>query len=147
MKRIAVAVCVVGLAFGVFIPAQTQTRSVEQELIKLETKWLDDGLKHDVTTIDKMLADEFTSTFDGVVYTKAELLEYFKSFKEEFSIVQDEWTVHVYGDAAVVTARNTRKWKSDGKEVTSHDRFTDTWIKRDGRWQCVAAHGSTVPQK
>jgi ketosteroid isomerase-like protein len=147
MKRIAIGVSVVGLAFGVAILAQTQTQSVEQELIKLETKWVDDAVKHDVTTLDKMLVDEFMMTFDGTVYTKAELLEYIKSNKEEVSIVTDEWKVRVYGDAAVVTARNTRKMKSEGKEATSQDRFTDTWIKRDGRWQCVAAHNSTIAQK
>jgi ketosteroid isomerase-like protein len=147
MKRIAIAVCVAVLVLGVTILAKTQTGSVEQELIKLETEWVDGAVKHDVTTIGKMLADEFIMTFDGTVYTKAELLEYIKSNEELASLVTDEWKVRVYGDAAVVTARNTRKVKLEGKEVTSQDRFTDTWIKRDGRWKCVAAHNSTVPQK
>jgi uncharacterized protein (TIGR02246 family) len=147
MKRIAFVVGLVFLVFGVAILAKTQTQSVEQELINLETKWIDAAVKHDAATIGKMLADEFTMTFDGAVYTKAELLEYIKSNKEEASIVTDEWKVRVYGDVAVVTARNTRKMKSEGKEVTSQDQFTDTWIRRDGRWLCVAAHNSTVPQK
>jgi ketosteroid isomerase-like protein len=147
MKRMAFVVGLIFFVFGVAVLAKTQTQSVEQELIKLETKWVDDAVKHDVTTLDKMLVDEFTLTFDGAVYTKAELLEYIKSNKEEASIVTDEWKVRVYGDAAVVTARNTRKMQSEGKEVTSQDRFTDTWIRRDGRWMCVAAHNSTVPQK
>jgi len=38
MKRIAFAVSVAVLVFGVAILAQTQTQSVEQELIKLETQ-------------------------------------------------------------------------------------------------------------
>ena len=36
MKRIAFAVGLVVLVFGVMILAQTQTESVEQELLKLE---------------------------------------------------------------------------------------------------------------
>jgi ketosteroid isomerase-like protein len=147
MKRITFAVCVAVLVFGVAILAKTQAGSVEQELIKLETEWVDAVVKHNVTTIGKMLADEFIMTFDGAVYTKAELLEYIKSYEELASLVTDEWKVRVYGDAAVVTARNTRKVKSDGKEVTSQDRFTDTWIRQDGHWKCVAAHNSTIPQK
>jgi len=96
-----------------------------------------------------MIADDFIGTTpDGAVYSKAELFEYVKSYNEELiSLVTDEWKVRVYGDAAVVTARNTRKVKLEGKEVTSQDRFTDTWIKRDGSWKCVAGHNSTVPQK
>jgi uncharacterized protein (TIGR02246 family) len=148
MNRIVLAVSLIVLVFGVAVLAQTQTQSVEQELIKLETEWVDAVVKHDATTVGKMLADEFTLTFDGAVYTKAELLEYIKSYEEELtSLVTDEWKVRVYGDAAVVTARNTRKVNLEGKEVTSQDRFTDTWIKRDGRWQCVAAHNSTIAQK
>jgi hypothetical protein len=44
-------------------------------------------------------------------------------------------------------ARNTYKMRLEGKETTGQIRFTDTWIKRDGRWQCVAAHNSTIAQK
>ena len=36
MKRIAITVSVVGLVFGVAILAQTQTESVELELIRLD---------------------------------------------------------------------------------------------------------------
>jgi uncharacterized protein (TIGR02246 family) len=147
MKRLFCVIPLV-LVFGVAILAKTQTGSVEQEIIKLETEWGAAVAKQDATTIDKMLADEFTMIFDGTVFTKAELLEYIKSYKEELtSFVTDEWNVHVYGDAAVVTARNTRKMKLEGKEVTSQDRFTDTWIKQDGAWKCVAGHNSTIAQK
>jgi len=31
-----------------------------------------------------------------------------------------------------------------GKKLDKLHRFTDVWIKRDGRWQCVSAHGSTI---
>lgn len=147
MKRMAFAVGLVVLVLGVVLLVRTQTVGVEQELIKLETKWVEDAVKHDVTALEKMLADDFMMTFDGAVYTKAELLEYIKTSLEVFAFVTDEWKVRVYGDAAVVTALNTRKVKSEGKEVVSQDRFTDTWIRRDGRWVCVAAHNSTVPQK
>jgi hypothetical protein len=147
MKRTAMAIIMAGLAFGVALLIQAQTGNVEQELIRLETKWVDSAVKHDVTTLDKMITDEFLMTFDGILYTKPELFEYIKSIKEWPSIVTDEWKVRVYGDAAVVMGRNSRKMTSEGKEVTSQDRFTDTWIKRGGRWQCVAAHNSTIPQK
>jgi hypothetical protein len=151
MKRMAMGISVVGLVFGMAILAQTQTQSVEQELIKLENEWIEAVVKHDMASIeklDRMLADEFVLTFDGSNATKAQLLEYVKSGEGEIlSWVTDEWKVGVYGDAAVVMARNTRHTKVEGKEVTSQDRFTDTWVKRDGRWQCVAAHNSTVPQK
>ena len=149
MKRIAFAVGVVVLVLGVAILAQTQTGSVEQELIKLETQWGDAWTKHDPTAFGQFVTDDYMHTMpDGTVLTKAQAQEEVKSFKGEFtSFVTDEWKVRVYGDAAVVTGRNTYKMQLEGKEVASQERFTDTWIKRDGRWKCVAGHNSMIAQK
>ena len=149
MKRIAFAVGVAILVFGVAILAKTQTGSVEQEIIKLENEWGDALIKHNPAPINKMIADDFIGTTpDGAVYTKAQLLEEVKSSKEDIiSMVDDEVKVHVYGDAAVMSARNTIKMRVEGKETIFLDRYTDTWVKRDGRWKCVAGHNSTIPQK
>ena len=148
MKRIAFAVCVVVLVFGVGILAQTQTANVEQELIKLENEWGEAIVKRDAASIDRLMADEFIAIYDGSVFTKAQYLEFVRSMKEEIlSFVMDEWQVRVYGDAGVVMARSTTKTRLAGKETTNQLRFTDIWVKRDGRWKCVAAHNSTIAQK
>jgi ketosteroid isomerase-like protein len=149
MKSIAIVVSVAVLAFGVAILAQTQTESVEQELIKLENEWGEAIVKHDAASIDRIMADDYMGTYvDGSFFTKAQYIEYVKSSKEEIlSLVIDEWKVGVYGDAAVVMGRTTMKMQSAGKEMTYQVRFTDTWVKRAGRWQCVAAHNSTIAQK
>ena len=148
MKRFAIAVSVVVLAFGVAILAQIQTGNVEKELIKLENEWGDALIKHDPAPIDKMIADDFIGINDGNAYTKAELLEFIKSYKGEYtSLVADEWKARVYGDAAVVIARMTYKMQLEGKGIAGQQRFTDTWIRRDGRWQCAAGHNSTIAQK
>jgi ketosteroid isomerase-like protein len=156
MKRIAFAVSLVVLVFGIAALAQTQAQpksgSVEQELIKLENEWGEAIVKRDAASIDmlrdRIIADEFIMMFDGSVFTKAQYFEYVKSIIEEIlSFVLDEWKVLVYGDAAVVMARGTMKTRLAGKETTNQWRFTDTWVKRAGRWQCVAAHNSTIAQK
>jgi uncharacterized protein (TIGR02246 family) len=153
MKRIAIAVSVVVLVFSVAsiaqTPAQTQIASVEQELIKLENEANDAWVKHDVQAYARLLADDYISTdWDGVVANTAQDLESLKSDKNTTtSLVAEDFKVRVYGDAAVVTFRMISKSKVEGKEKTVQRRFTDTWIKRDGRWQCVAVHSSNMPQK
>ena len=152
MHRVVFAVSLVVLVFGVAVPAQTQTESVEQGLINLEKEWGQALVKRDTASIDmirdRLMADEFIGMNDGFVFTKAQYFEIVKSIKEEIlSFEMDEWNVRVYGDAAVVMARGTMKMQLAGKETTIQWRFTDTWIKRDGRWQCVAAHNSTIAQK
>jgi ketosteroid isomerase-like protein len=154
MKRVAFAVCVVVLLFAVAIsaqmPAQPKSESVQQELINLEYQWVDAVVKLDFAFLDRVLADDYIGINDGSVFapTKAQYIEYVKSSKEEIiSFVIDEWKVRVYGDAAVVMGSITMKMQSAGKEMTYQSRFTDTWVKRAGRWQCVAGHNSTIAQK
>jgi len=154
MKRVAFAVCVVVLLFAVAISAQTSAQptseSVEQELIKLENQWVDAVVKLDFTFLDRVLADDYTWTgADGNVVTKAQLVASLKSGEggKVTSAVIDEMKVRVYGDAAVVLGRSTEKVQYKGEVTSGQVQWTDTWVKRAGRWQCVAEHISLIAQK
>jgi ketosteroid isomerase-like protein len=153
MKRIAIAVSVVVLVLPVAVQAQTlaQTKSggVEQELIKLENEWADAWVKRDVAFFDRIMADDYTWTSPwGDVSTKAQDLALVKSGQDVVkSWVLADMKVRVYGDAAVVTGRDTVKETYKGEDVSGQHRWTHTWIKRAGRWQCVAAHSSEITQK
>lgn len=149
MKRIGFVVALVALVFGVGILAQTQTQSVEQELLKLEQDWSNADLKGDVAVLDRILPDDWMLTdIDGAVRTKAQTLAAIKSGETKISsMVTDDMKVRIYGDAAVVTGRNTIKGIWMGKDVSGQERWTDTWIKSKGRWQCVATHVSRIAQK
>jgi len=149
MKRIVFAVGLVVLTFGAAILPQTQTESVEQELIKLEKETNDAWVKHDVEAYARLLADDYLCTGpDGDIITKAQDLAELKSDENTTtSAIADDFRVRVFGDAAVVTFRLTYENQFEGKESTGQERFTDTWVKRDGRWQCVAVHYSRIEQK
>lgn len=150
MKRIAIAVSVVVLVLPVAVQAQTlaQTKSggVEQELIKLENEWADAWVKRDVAFFDRIMADDYTWTSPwGDVSTKAQDLALVKSGQDVVkSWVLADMKVRVYGDAAVVTGRDTVKETYKGEDVSGQHRWTHTWVKRAGRWQCVAAHSSEI---
>ena len=153
MKNIAIAVSVAVLVFAVAvwaqIPAQTETGNVEQELIKLEKELADAWVKRNVAFFDRVIADDFTWTAPyGIVSTKAQSLATLKSGEDVVnSWVVDEMKVRVYGDAAVATGRSTIKETYKGEDVSGQYRWTDTWVKRAGRWQCVAGHSSEIAQK
>lgn len=149
MKRIVFAVGLVVLVFGVAIISQTQIGSVEQELIKLENEWADAWVKRDVASFDRIIADDYTWTSPwGDLWTKAQDLALVKSGEAVIkSWVLAEMKVRVYADTAVVTGRNTIKETYKGEDVSGQNRWTHTWVKRAGRWQCVAAHSSEIAQK
>ena len=122
--------------------------STEQELINLENEWADAWVKRDVAFFERIEADDYTWTSPWGVWTKAQDLAELKSGDSVItSWVLDEMKVRVYGNAAVVTGRSTIKETHKGEDWSRQERWTDTWVKRDGRWQCVAGHSSEIAQK
>jgi ketosteroid isomerase-like protein len=62
-----------------------------------------------------------------------------KSGKTKYkSIVPEEVTARAFGDVAIVNGKATMDLLSDGKDVHLVLRYTDVWVKRDGRWQMVS---------
>ncbi len=55
--------------------------------------------------------------------------------------------VQVHGDAAVVTYRSTDKGSYKGNDLSGQYRWTDVFVKRNGRWQAIAGHGTRVTQQ
>jgi len=149
MKRTAIVVGVAGLVFVAAILAQTKSESAEQELITLENEWANAWVKSDVAFFDRIMADDYTWTSPwGEVLTKAHNLALVKSGEDVIkSWVLADIEVRVYGDAAVVSGRDTIKETYKGEDVSSQNRWTHTWVKRAGRWQCVAAHSSEIAQE
>jgi len=129
--------------------APAKSASVEQELIKLENDWNNALVKRDVAALARIEADDHTYVdLEGTVVTKAEELANLKSGEDAYtSAVGDEWKVRVYGDAAVVFSRWTIKEQYKGKDVSGQYRTIDTWIKKAGRWQCVASAGTEITKK
>jgi ketosteroid isomerase-like protein len=45
--------------------------------------------------------------------------------------------IRLFGDFAIIHAKTVYR-KPDGQSGAG--RYTDIWMRRDGRWRCVAAH-------
>ena len=65
------------------------------------------------------------------------------SFKPE-EISNSATTVYLYGDVAVVTSAYRTKGTDGGKPFIHRGRFTDTWVKINGKWTCVADHETLI---
>jgi ketosteroid isomerase-like protein len=153
MKGIfAAVVLVLAVSCQAFAQAKptAPSASVQNELIKLENDWNNALVKRDMAALNRVMADDWTfiDPDDGTIMTKAQALASIKSGEDVYtSAVGDEWKVRVYGDAAVVLGRLTGKEQYKGKDVSGQYRFTDTWIMRAGRWQCVATASARITKK
>ena len=106
---------------------------------------------HDVSVIEQLVADDFVGTSSsGKVGNKTTMIAEARKDKNVYASAQSsEMNVHFFGPGvAVVTgiARESGKTPA-GKAFSNAYRFTDTWMERNGEWQCVAAHAMALPKK
>jgi ketosteroid isomerase-like protein len=125
-------------------PAPESPEKVEAEILQLEKDWVAAIVNKDLEALDRILASDFNGTSPtGSTFPKDRAIADLKagSYIVE-KMVLDEASVNVYGDTAVVFTSQQEKSKYDGKENSGHYHFTNVWVKRDGKWQVVASHGS-----
>jgi ketosteroid isomerase-like protein len=54
-------------------------------------------------------------------------------------------SIRLHGDTAIVTGITSVKGTAGGEAFQADFRFTDTWLRRDGRWLLAASHASRLP--
>jgi hypothetical protein len=120
--------------------------SVGTQLEQIEHKWAESEVKHDPAMIAPYLDDSFVQTNpDNSVSTRTEVLDGIGKGDPTLTAVDlADLKAQSYGDAAVIMGRYTEKREVKGKHVMTAGRFTDTYVKRDGKWKCVASHDSVA---
>jgi uncharacterized protein (TIGR02246 family) len=154
MKRILVIGLFV-VAASPFTFGQTNSRGVaqntkvEQEIRKLEREWFDSYVRGDRAAFDRIVADDVVITYgNGSVGNKSQAIAEIKAPADSsYSLTSDDIQVRVYGETAIVTGRVTEKGTFNGRSLNSQSRYTDVWVRRNGRWQVVAAQNTRLPQE
>jgi uncharacterized protein (TIGR02246 family) len=126
-----------------------QDTKIEQEIRRLEREWFDSYVRGDRAAFDRIVADDAVMTYgNGKVGNKSEAIAEIKAPADaSYSLTSDDVKVRVYGDTAIVTGRVTEKGTFNGRSLNSQSRYTDVWVKRNGRWQVVAAQNTRLPQE
>jgi ketosteroid isomerase-like protein len=119
--------------------------NVEQSLKNMENEWVKASLASNPDALGPMLSDDFINIdSDGKALNKSETMERMKKTKWETSEISD-LQVNQHGDSAVVTGTWRGKGTdSTGKAVDATERWADTWVMKDGKWQCVASASAPI---
>jgi ketosteroid isomerase-like protein len=127
-------------------PTAQNVSQIEKQIKDLENQWNEAMLHHDVATMNRILAQDVIDTGgDGHVQGKAEDLADLKSGEPNLqSSSVDDMKVRVYGNAAVVNGHFVQKGTYKGKDISGEGRFTDVFVKRQGRWECVSTQGTPL---
>jgi len=125
---------------------QKDQRDTERYILESERQWAESVARGDTSAIERILADDFVGVDPkGHLYTKRQMIDDTRNAPKYFvSNRLNDVKVRFYGATAI--AQGSETW---GKRSGERGRFvwTDTWLKRNGRWQIVAAEDLIASEK
>lgn len=115
----------------------------------LEQDWNNAVWKKDRAWFEKNYAADFTSISSSTakVMNRAEDIADTVDDKGTYDLVETTgMNIRMDGNYAIVTGTFRLKGKdAKGAAFDRKLRYTDTWIKRDGRWQAWSSQGTPIP--
>lgn len=121
----------------------TKKSTPETTLKDIEDKWEASFMSHDPSVAQAYVGNDYRGVSSkGKVMSKANLLAEMKKDTDTYTSAKNgNMDARVYGGHFAVvmgTSVETGKDKS-GKAFKRSFRWTDSWVERDGKWQCVAS--------
>lgn len=128
--------------------AEKQKNSLEQEIRKLDLAEAEAILKKDFQALDKLASKDFTtnSPRGEIVRGKEELKELMRKGVINYaSFVREIEEVLIHENTVVVMGRETIV-TNDAVPQTIRRRYTNVWMKRNGKWLLTARHANIICQ-
>jgi len=123
--------------------------TVEQEIRRLDLAEAEAILKKDFRALDELSTADFTtnSPRNEIVKGKEDLKELIRKGVIDYaSFVREIEAVLIYEKTAVTMGRETIVMgeKSPQKGQTIRRRYTNIWMKRNGKWFLTARHANVI---
>ena len=126
----------------------TKKSTPEATIRDIEDKWEASVARHDTSVAQTYLADDFRGVSSkGKILSKSNLLSEIKKDTDTYTSTKNgKVDVRVFGGQfAVATGTSTEIGKAkDGKDFKRTFRWTDVWVLRKDKWQCVASQAMHV---
>ena len=126
---------------------QADDAATKQEILRVEAELLHAWETGDAATLRRDLDPTFT-----LVDSKGNITDFAANVAEvekrdpAYTVFRNrDQAVRVYGDSAIVIGITRVEGSSGDAEFKAEFRFTDTWVKRDGRWVLAASHATRLP--
>jgi ketosteroid isomerase-like protein len=153
MKLTLISVLIIASAATIAAqPGDTKRKQARLDdrmlLLQMEQEWVEAIKAGNAAWFERNFADDATeiSSGSGTLKTKAADLADFKADKTVYeSLKLSNLRIRIEGNAAVVTGTNRiRGHDEQGQAFDVRLAFTDTYIKRNGRWQVWAAQHTRI---
>ena len=114
-------------------------REFHHEVEALEQQWRQAELKGDVSTVDRLLADDYMGiTSNGLLMSREQTIERMRTREITFKRLDlSEVKVSVHGATAIVTSRAVIESSQNGVEHDGTFRYTRVYQRRGTEWKVV----------
>jgi ketosteroid isomerase-like protein len=144
------AIILLALAAAPSTRAQDNS-AIEAKLKQMEDAWAQALKDKDQAAVGNMVADDYAGiNSKGEHQKKTQLLDEIKTSTDTLSAsTNDSMDVHVYGPSlATVVGTSTEKGKDkDGKQFSRSFGWVDTWMERNGKWECIGEAVTLLKKK
>jgi ketosteroid isomerase-like protein len=114
--------------------------------IQLEEQWTTALVQRDARAFDQLLAPGFVYTEDASVMSRDDVIKSVSGPDRVEWARNEGMKVHDFGDVHVITGVLHLKGKGKQGSFDRRFQFTDTWQRRNGRWQIIAAQDYLIPK-
>jgi ketosteroid isomerase-like protein len=118
---------------------QGQSRLPSLSPIQLEDQWTTALVQRDARTFDRLLAPGFVYTEDASVMNRNDVIKSVSGPDRVEWARNEGMRVHDFGEVQVITGVLHLRGKGKQGSFDKRYQFTDTWQRRNGRWQIIAA--------
>jgi hypothetical protein len=141
-----ILLAIIALGLGVFAKTNARASDDETQLIQLERAWNQAEADVNPAAIVSLFEETLIYVdYDGSLMGKAEYLRSVGNPTARPDHMYDEgMKAHIYGGTGIVSGVYRETGTSKGKPYIRRARFTDTWVKVDGQWKCVASQSTLI---
>lgn len=114
--------------------------------IQLEDQWTTALVQRDTRTFDRLLASNFVYTEDASVMNRSDVMKSVTGSDRVEWARNEGMRAHDFGDVQVITGVLHLRGKGKQGPFDRRYQFTDTWQRRNDRWQIIAAQDYLIPK-
>jgi ketosteroid isomerase-like protein len=114
--------------------------------IQLEDQWTSALVNRDTRTFDRLLAPGFVYTEDAAVMGRDDVIKSVTGSDRVTWARNEGMKAHDFGDVQVITGVLHLRGKGKQGSFDRRFQFTDTWQRRNSRWQIIAAQDYLIPK-
>jgi hypothetical protein len=114
--------------------------------IQLEDQWTTALVQRDTHTFDRLLAPNFVYTENASVMNRSDVMKSVTGSDRVEWARNEGMRAHDFGDVQVITGVLHLRGKGKQGPFDRRYQFTDTWQRRNDRWQIIAAQDYLIPK-